>query len=232
MLISVFLSFREGIPLEQNRKWLFVVLLLLFLLLTANACHRKEPIDINKLPTTFKAKMNSGFEIFGQIQENSTVLSRKGKNVRMETAVAGQTLVAVQNVDQKKLYLINVSQKSFIEGPLEEQKTEQTDPLKKFLDQPGLKIEELEPETFEGHPCRKLQLTVKKDGKEEKCFVWCATDLKNFPVRIESKTGNQRNLITFSDVSFEVPDEAFLPPADFKLVTVPPGQPANPQKSQ
>ena len=56
-----------------------------------------------------------------------------------------------------------------------------------------LEMTELGKETVDGHPCVKSKATVTdKDGKKYESLVWNATDMKNFPVKIETTAGPRR----------------------------------------
>jgi hypothetical protein len=74
-------------------------------------------------------------------------------------------------------------------------------------------------ETIDGHDCVKNKVVVTDpDGRAHESTVWNATDLKEFPVKIQttSDTGNVMVLL-FKDVKLEKPDDAqFDPPSDFK----------------
>jgi hypothetical protein len=54
-------------------------------------------------------------------------------------------------------------------------------------------------------------------GKKYESLVWNATDMKNFPVKIETTDQGHTTTMLFKDVKFSKPDAAlFQPPADFK----------------
>jgi hypothetical protein len=86
--------------------------------------------------------------------------------------------------------------------------------------QTGLKMEktELGKETVEGHPAVKSKATVTDDkGKTHEFTVWNATDLKNFPVKIETTEQGTAVTMLFKDVKFTKPEASlFDPPTDFK----------------
>jgi hypothetical protein len=73
-------------------------------------------------------------------------------------------------------------------------------------------------ETVDGHPCVKKKVVVTgKEGQAHESTVWTATDLKNFPVKIESNEGGKTVTMLFKDIKLEKPDAAqFEPPSDFK----------------
>jgi hypothetical protein len=77
---------------------------------------------------------------------------------------------------------------------------------------------ELGKETVDGHACVKNKIIVTdKAGKSHESTVWNATDLKNFPVKIETSEGGTTATMLFKDVKFDRPDAAqFEAPAGFK----------------
>jgi outer membrane lipoprotein-sorting protein len=77
---------------------------------------------------------------------------------------------------------------------------------------------ELGKETVDGHACVKNKVVVTdKAGTARQSTVWNATDLKNFPVKIETSDGGTTVTMLFKDVKFDRPEAAqFEPPAGFK----------------
>jgi len=77
---------------------------------------------------------------------------------------------------------------------------------------------ELGKETVDGHACVKNKVVVTdKAGTARQSTVWNATDLKNFPVKIETSDGGTTVTMLFKDVKFDRPDAAqFEPTAGFK----------------
>ncbi|MGZ8940789.1 MAG: DUF4412 domain-containing protein [Limisphaerales bacterium] len=84
-----------------------------------------------------------------------------------------------------------------------------------------LKKTELGKETINGHATTKYKVVMKDDeGKEHESTMWTASDLKDFPIKIETVNEGMPSTITFKDVKFDKPDEAlFNPPADFQRYT-------------
>jgi len=77
---------------------------------------------------------------------------------------------------------------------------------------------ELGKETVAGHPCIKNKAVVTdSQGTQHESTVWNATDLKNFPVKIETTEHGQQVTMLFKDVSLSKPaDSEFDPPSDYK----------------
>jgi prolyl oligopeptidase PreP (S9A serine peptidase family) len=74
---------------------------------------------------------------------------------------------------------------------------------------------ELGRETVDGHPCVKNKVVVTDDkGVQHESTVWNATDLKNFPVKIEQNENGTVTTMTFTDVKLgAVGTEQFNVPA-------------------
>jgi hypothetical protein len=65
---------------------------------------------------------------------------------------------------------------------------------------------ELGKETVDGHPCVKNKVVVTdKDGDKHESTVWNATDLKNFPVKIQTTEGGANATMLFKNVSLAKP---------------------------
>lgn len=77
---------------------------------------------------------------------------------------------------------------------------------------------ELGKETVDGHPCVKKKVTVTDDkGAKQEYTVWSATDLKDFPVKIETPETAGGGTMMFKDVKLGKPDASqFEPPSDYK----------------
>ena len=70
-------------------------------------------------------------------------------------------------------------------------------------------------ETIDGHPTKKYELTSIVSGTPTKHYVWRATDLKGFPLRISDESG--RSVTTFDNVLLGKPAaKLFEPPANCK----------------
>ena len=72
-------------------------------------------------------------------------------------------------------------------------------------------------ETIDGHPCEKKKVTVSGgDGEKQEAIVWNASDLRNFPVKIEMKQAGLTTIMAYTDIKFAKPDATvFDPPTGF-----------------
>jgi hypothetical protein len=74
-------------------------------------------------------------------------------------------------------------------------------------------------ETIDGHDCVKNKVVVTDpDGRTHESTVWNATDLKDFPVQIQTTAENGSVMVLiFNNVKLDKPDDSqFDPPSDFK----------------
>ena len=83
---------------------------------------------------------------------------------------------------------------------------------------PVMESTELGKETVDGHPCVKNKVVVTdKEGKKLESTVWNASDLKNFPVKMEHNDAQSGTVtLTYKDIKLEKPEvSSFDPPANF-----------------
>ena len=118
--------------------------------------------------------------------------------------------IAIGRPDKKITYLVYPGMESYVENPIRD--AEATKPESDFT----IEVTKIGKETVDGHDCVKNKVvSTDKEGKTHESTVWNATDLKNFPVKIE--TAEQGNTVTmrFKDVKFAKPEAAqFDPPAN------------------
>jgi hypothetical protein len=70
-------------------------------------------------------------------------------------------------------------------------------------------------ETVDGHPCTKTKAVVTDDkGVKSDATLWKATDLKNFPVKLEKTESATLVTMYFRDIKLAKPEaKMFEPPA-------------------
>jgi hypothetical protein len=140
----------------------------------------------------------------------------KGSNIPAEMAghlkaMGMSEMVIISDPTKNMSYLVYPGLQSYAEIPGENNKP---------LDDSKIKVavQELGKETAEGHACVKNKIMITDaEGKPEEATVWNATDLKKFPVRIDTADKDANARMTFTGVKFEKPDaKLFSPPANFK----------------
>jgi hypothetical protein len=127
-------------------------------------------------------------------------------------AVGMDRMVSITRPDKKVACLLYPGLQAYLETPLQDPSL--TGPESDF------KVEsvELGKETVDNHPCVKNKVIVTdKEGTKHESTVWNATDLKNFPVQIETTEDGRPLTMLFKDVQLAKPDAVlFDPPSDFK----------------
>lgn len=121
-------------------------------------------------------------------------------------------MIIVSLPEKKTTYLIYPGLEAYMEVP-------ETNPEagKRAADF-DLKVTELGREAVEGRGCLKNKAEVTdKGGKKREFTVWNATDLRKFPLKIETNEGTTNTVMQFKDVKFDKPAaDQFEPPASYK----------------
>lgn len=83
--------------------------------------------------------------------------------------------------------------------------------------EPKLEKKELGKETVEGHPTVKYQVVLTSEkGQKTEAIIWEATDLKNFPIKIQATMSGVDQTITYRNIKTEKPAASlFEIPAGF-----------------
>lgn len=107
-------------------------------------------------------------------------------------------VVSIVRPDKKQIYIMYPDQKALMTMPLSEADLETGSKLDKT---------ELGKETIDGHSCVKNKVIL-DDGKGQKveAITWEAADLKNFPIRIQTKERENTSTVNFKDVQFAKPE--------------------------
>jgi hypothetical protein len=126
-------------------------------------------------------------------------------------AMGMDRIVMIGRPDKKVAYMVYPGMQSYVENALSDAETTTA---------PGdFKVEttELGKETVDGHPCVKNKVIVTgKDGTPHESTVWNATDLKNFPVKIQTTEQGREMSMLYKDIANTKPDaSAFEPPSGY-----------------
>lgn len=120
------------------------------------------------------------------------------------------SMLVISRPDEKTSYMIYPGLKAYAQVPLEEGDTKPED----------FKVEmtELGKETVNGHACVKNRAIVTDSkGTKHESTIWNATDLKNFPVKIQTRQEGVDMTLLFKDVKLGKPEATqFNPPTGFK----------------
>ena len=120
--------------------------------------------------------------------------------------------VSISRPDKKVTYIVYPGLQAYIENPIQDPNAGK--PESDFKTE----VTKLGEEKVDGHDCIKNKVVVTdSEGKTHTSTVWNATDLKKFPVKIESVENGSTATMLFKDVKLSKPDAAqFEPPTDFK----------------
>jgi len=120
--------------------------------------------------------------------------------------------ITIMRPDTKTMTMIYPGLTSYVQMPIPK---EQADALNS---EPKMEKVELGKETVDGHACVKNKITITDvNGKKQDITVWNATDMKNFPLKMQitNPTGGDI-VILYKNIKFEKPDaKLFEPPADY-----------------
>jgi hypothetical protein len=118
-------------------------------------------------------------------------------------------VVSIIRPDKQLVYVLYPTQKALMTMPL----PKQTDPAK----QPTINKTAVGKETVDGHPCVKNKVTMTDDnGNPVEAMTWNASDLKDFPIQIQTTEKQGTSIMHFSEIQFDKPDpKQFDAPADY-----------------
>jgi len=124
-------------------------------------------------------------------------------------ALGMEKLITISRPDKKASYMLYPGLQSYVESRI--QGNEGPEEFK-------VETTELGKETVEGHPCvRNKKIIIDKEGTQHESIVWNATDLKEFPVKIQTAEGDVQVSMLFKDVKLSKPDSSqFDMPTNFK----------------
>jgi hypothetical protein len=120
-------------------------------------------------------------------------------------------MVTIARPDKKAAYLIYPGMQSYVEMPLPKADSAPTNSDYR------VEITEIGKDTVDGHPCVKNKYVVTdNEGVKHESTVWNATDLKKFPVKIQTAEQGDDVTMLFKSVSLTKPAASlFDPPTDF-----------------
>lgn len=158
------------------------------------------------------------FFLDGKSRVEMKTSEAKGSKIPPEAAeqmksMGMDKMIAISRPDKQVAYIIYPDLKSYAAMPAANTTTN-TKP-----EDLNVKTTELGKDTAEGHPCvkNKKVITDKQGATVFEATVWNATDMKDFPVKIEQNKDGQQIVMTFTDVKLGKPDGSlFEPPTDFK----------------
>jgi hypothetical protein len=147
------------------------------------------------------------FSLLGNNMRGELDVTRlKSKDLPAMAATAAKSVgmdrvITLVRPDKKESYLLYPMFQSCVVAPLADEDLA-------ALKQPAkLASTALGKETLDGHPCVKNRVVVTEfDGRQHEATVWNATDLKNFPLQIQTRDATSTLILRFRQVKFERPD--------------------------
>lgn len=142
------------------------------------------------------------------------------KSSKMNPAAAAQMkqmgvdkMVSISRPDKKVVWLVYPGLQGYVETPMPQDEAESAERSDCKIDKT-----ELGKETVETHPCVKNKVIVTcPNAKAQEFVVWNATDMKDFPAKLEMKQNESTVVMVYRDIKLAKPDAAqFEPPAGFK----------------
>lgn len=145
-------------------------------------------IDMNLLKTRENAELVAQFKSMGMGQ-----------------------LITILRPDRRYTLMIYPGLKAYAEVPI--------DPAEAAISEGDLKIEKtrLGKETLDGHPCEKTRVVISaKNGERHEALAWYATDLKQFPLKVQMNEAGETVVMVFRQPKLEKPPaSAFEAPAGY-----------------
>ncbi len=151
----------------------------------------------------------------GKLRADIDMSSMKGGKVPPQAAaqmkmMGMDRLINIYRSDTKVSYTIYPNLKSYC--VIEKSDAPQDDKG------PKIDVTPIGKETVDGHPCVKNKITFTYDkGKAQEMASWQASDLNDFPVKMEIQSGTAAITVHFTNIKTSAPDASlFDPPSDFK----------------
>jgi hypothetical protein len=121
-------------------------------------------------------------------------------------------VVSIVRPDKMASYIIFPGIQSYVNMPLPKADRET------YVKTPRIEKTPLGKETLDGHPCVKNKVVMTDDqGRKHEATVWNASDLKDFPVQIQTREKEDTVVMRYRQIQLAKPDvKKFEPPADFK----------------
>jgi len=178
---------------------------------SAKAEVRVVDSDQNELVTTPMTFAKLGDKVRVEVD----LAQIRGRNVTPADAarmrkIGMDRVVSITRFDKKQMYIIYPGMQSYVSMALSNEDVE-------AAAKPQFEAAALGTETVDGHPCVKNKVVVTDSiGQKRAVLVWNATDLKEFPIRIQTSENGTTVVMSFSGIQFAKPDaRQFDPPAGF-----------------
>lgn len=120
-------------------------------------------------------------------------------------------IISIIRVDRKLIYVIYPESRCLLMIPLRKEEAEAA------AKDPKIQKTPLAKETIDGHACVKNKVTITVDqGQTVEATTWNATDMKDFPLQIQTTEKETTSIVRYKEVQFARPDpKQFEPPAGY-----------------
>lgn len=162
-----------------------------------------------RMPATFNA-LNGKFRLDVDKGQIKSSLLPPG-TVKLDQRIGTDRVSSVTRIDTHMIYIIYPNAQSYVNMPLMGQ---DAIPANQRLTRSAVGHEKVN-----GHACVKNHCVVKNDKGATllDALTWNASDLQDFPLRIETKESGRTTVMQFQQVSFARPDaRLFEPPAGYQ----------------
>lgn len=176
--------------------------------------------DVRLLDSNQKEKMSMPMEfslLDSKIRAEIDMTQIKGQGMSAEQAaqlkVMGmERVVSIFLPDKKTQELLFPAMQACVSMPLPKEE------LNAIEKEPAMEKSVLGKETLDGHPCEKRKVILTDaNGKKSEALVWAATDLKEFPLQIQTTEKGDTVILRYSNVQFAKPDaKLFELPTGYK----------------
>jgi hypothetical protein len=142
----------------------------------------------------------------------SEAAGMKGDGAAQMKAMGMDKMTIISRPDKKVSYMVYPGMQAYAEMTIKD--ADASKPASDYK----VEITEIGKETVEGHACVKNKVVVTdEEGKKSEFTLWNATDLKKFPIKLETTQSGRKMTLMFKDVKIGKPDAAlFDPPSDYK----------------
>jgi hypothetical protein len=124
----------------------------------------------------------------------------------------------ITQTDTKKIFIVFPGIEAYQEYPISDDVLDEMTTRTKNV---SIKRKEYKQEMIENHPCTQATLVVSETNRPtEIAILRCATDLQNFPIRMDILTPTSTTRFMFENVQLKKPDAAlFEVPANYTAFT-------------
>jgi outer membrane lipoprotein-sorting protein len=181
---------------------------------TAFSATMEQQVKMGQETTTMPGKMafDAGKSRFEMNMSEARGTQMPPQAAEQMKAMGMDTTVMISRPDKKMAYIVYPGLEAYVETPIQDGEAAKSDAEFK------VETTELAKEEIEGHNCVKNKVVVTNaKGEKHESTVWNATDLKKFPVKIETVDRGQAMTMLFKDVKLSKPDaDSFDIPVSYK----------------